>query len=58
MDIDRDLLDRCVEWTEPLIYEHLDPREHTELRMHLVEGSVADKDGRMEGADAVTAIEL
>lgn len=44
VDVDVDLLERGRRWTRPLFYDLLEPREHTELKMHLFQGSVSQKD--------------
>ncbi len=58
VDLDFGLLEECAEWTAPIPHDFLDPREHTQLDMHLMHGSVAENDARLANADAVTAIEL
>ncbi len=58
VDLDRDLMDECAEWTAPLPYDFLEPRKHTRLDLHIMHGSIAEKDSRLAGTDAVTAIEL
>ena len=58
VDVDRGLLEDAARWTEPVVYNHLVPRQKTRLDMHLMAGSAAEYDARLAGADAVTAIEL
>ena len=43
---------------EPLFIDYLEPRTETPLDIHLVQGSIADCDKRMQDVDAVTAIEM
>jgi hypothetical protein len=58
VDIDGELLERAVERTSPLPYHYLEQRTVCPLDMYLMQGSVAEVDQRLVGADAVTAIEL
>ena len=58
LDIDLELLEYYQRRIEPLFIDYLEPRTETPLSMHLVQGSIAECDKRMENVDAVTAIEL
>ena len=58
VDTDSDLLEDAARWTAPIFYDSLEPRQRTDLDLHLLAGSAAGWDARMDGVDAVTAIEL
>ena len=58
VDLDQSLLEFNTRRIEPLFIDHLEPRSDTPLRMVLMNGSVAEFEPRLEGCDAVTAIEL
>ena len=58
LDIDLDLLEYYQRRIEPLFIDYLEPRTETPLDIHLVQGSIADCDTRMQNVDAVTAIEM
>jgi hypothetical protein len=57
VDIDRELLERYCCRAAPLNADYLDNRQEP-LTVHVFAGSIADRDPRLLGTDAVICIEL
>jgi hypothetical protein len=57
VDIDREMLEHYCCRAAPLRPDYLDPRQEP-LTAYVLSGSVADRDSRLLGADAVICIEL